>query len=226
MEEHIYDCAESGLLIYGAGTFAPEVAWLANRCSSDSRRVQVRAFIDDGLGECGRQVVGIAVISIKEARARYSADEVVIGVGDPHVRQMLSRKAVDAGFPFSTLIHPTVEKSDSVEIGHGSLIFAGCILTTNVRVGRHVIINMNSTVGHDVVLGDYTTIAPGVHISGCVEVGSRVFLGTGAVIVNGTRDCPLRIGDGAVVGAGACVTKSVAAGAKVFGIPARVHART
>jgi acetyltransferase-like isoleucine patch superfamily enzyme len=70
-------------------------------------------------------------------------------------------------------------------------------------------------------MGDYATLSHGVHVSGCVTLGRRVFIGVGAVIINGTLDKPILIGDDAVVAAGACVTKSVPAGVTVMGIPAR-----
>ena len=70
-------------------------------------------------------------------------------------------------------------------------------------------------------MGDFTTLAPGVHVSGCVHFGKRVYVGTGAVIINGTRDNPLILGDDAVVGAGACVTKSVPPATTVVGVPAK-----
>jgi serine acetyltransferase len=101
------------------------------------------------------------------------------------------------------------------------VICAGNILTTNIVLGQHVQLNLDCTVGHDVVMGDYTSLAPGVHISGCVHLGNRVYIGTGAVIINGTQDDPIVIGDDVVIGAGACVTKSVADGLTVVGVPAR-----
>jgi acetyltransferase-like isoleucine patch superfamily enzyme len=52
-------------------------------------------------------------------------------------------------------------------------------------------------------------------------LGKRVYVGTGAVIKNGTPTQPIVIGDDAVIGAGACVTKSVAPGLTVVGVPAR-----
>jgi serine acetyltransferase len=82
-------------------------------------------------------------------------------------------------------------------------------------------INLDCTIGHDVVMGDYTTLAPGAHISGCVRFGRRVYVGTGAVIINGTQEEPIVIGDDVVIGAGACVVKSVPAGLTVVGVPAR-----
>lgn len=131
------------------------------------------------------------------------------------------RKAEAAGMTPETVIHPRVERSEWIEIGEGTVICAGSILTTNITLGRHVQINLDCTIGHDVVMGDYTTLAPGVHVSGWVHFGPRAYVGTGAVIVNGTHDTPIVIGDDAVIGAGACVTKSVPPGVTVVGVPAR-----
>ncbi len=136
------------------------------------------------------------------------------------------QKAAEAGLQFTTLIHPNVEMSRWIDVGSGSVICAGSILTTNIKLGLHVQINLDCTIGHDAVLGDYTTLAPGVHVSGWVHVGRRVYIGTGAVIINGTEDAPLVIGDDAVIGAAACVVKSVPPGLTVVGVPAKPLSKT
>jgi sugar O-acyltransferase (sialic acid O-acetyltransferase NeuD family) len=130
-------------------------------------------------------------------------------------------RAANQGFDFETLVHSKVERSPWVEIGEGSVICAGNMLTVNITLGQHVQINLDCTIGHDVVLEDYATLAPGVHVSGCVHLGKRVYIGTGAVIINGTQQEPVVIGDDAVVGAGACVTGSIPAGWTVVGVPAK-----
>ena len=130
-------------------------------------------------------------------------------------------RAAAEGFAFATLVHPDVRRSRWVSVGEGAVICAGSIVTTNVTLGAHVQVNVACTVSHDVVLGEYATLAPGVHIAGTVHVGARAYLGIGAVILNGSPGEPLVIGDGAVVGAAACVTRSVPAGATVVGVPAR-----
>jgi acetyltransferase-like isoleucine patch superfamily enzyme len=101
------------------------------------------------------------------------------------------------------------------------VICAGTILTTNITLGDHVQINLDCTIGHDVELEEYATLAPGVHVSGCVRIGSGAYVGTGAVIINGDQEQPLTIGTGAVIGAGACVTRSVEPGTTVVGVPAK-----
>ncbi len=215
----------SEILVYGAGGFAREVAWLVQQCSSEARPIVVGCFIDDAPIPIGKQLNGIAVLSWDEARLRYPQAQVVTAIGDPGTRVQMVRKAEQAGLRFRTLIHPRTEVSEWVEIGDGSIVCAGNIITTNIRIGRHVHVNLDCTIGHDAVLGDFTTLAPGVHISGWVHIGARVYIGTGAVIINGTAESPLRIGDDVIVGAGACVTRSVESSTTVVGVPAKPRVR-
>ncbi len=209
------------IAIYGAGGFAREVAWLAQSCNDTLERYQVVCFIDDNEARQGTALNHIPVMGLDKAHEVFPRAKVVGGIGTPRTRQLVMERAAEAGFGFETVIHPRVERSEWIEIGIGTVICAGNILTTNIRLGQHVQINLDCTIGHDVVMGDFATFAPGVHISGCVHVGQRAYLGTGAVIINGTQDEPLLIGDDVIVGAGACVTKSIPTGLTVVGVPAR-----
>ncbi len=209
------------IAIYGGGGFAREVAWLVQACNEKNETYQVVCFIDDKLEVHNKILNGIPVMGLEETHERFPNASVVGGVGSPQSRQHLMEKAAAIGFNFETIIHPRTERSEWIKIDIGTVICAGNILTTNIVIGRHVQLNLDCTVGHDVVLKDYATVAPGVHISGCVHLGQRVYVGTGAVIINGTQDKPVIIGDDAIIGAGACVTKSVAAGETVVGIPAK-----
>ena len=212
---------EKQIAIYGAGGFAREVAWLAQSINELTAKYQVVCFIDDN-EEIQNQIInGIPVMGLLKARERFPNACVVGAVGTPKTRQLLMEKAESAGFSFETLIYPRVERSQWTEIGEGTVICAGNILTTNIKIGRHVQINLDCTVGHDVIMADYTTLAPGVHVSGWVHFGQRVYVGTGAVIINGTQKKPLSIGDDAIIGAGACVTKPIPEGETWGGVPAR-----
>ena len=209
------------IAIYGGGGLARELAWLVESCNELEKRYEVVCFIDDDSTSHGRLLNGIPVVELLRARERFPSARVVAGVGSPRIRQQLVEKAELAGFQFETIVHPRVERSKWIQIGNGTVICAGNVLTTNIVLGQHVQINLDCTLGHDVIIGDYATLAPGVHVSGWVHVGERVYVGTGAVIINGTRDKPIFIGNEAVVAAGACVTKSVPAGLTVAGVPAR-----
>ncbi|RME84882.1 MAG: acetyltransferase [Caldilineae bacterium] len=209
------------IVIYGGGGFAREVAWLVESCNRSEPRYRVVCFVDDDERKQGRRLNDIPVLSLAEARSTFPAARVVSGIGWPGPRKATCEKAAAAGFRFETIIHPGVERSRWIEIGEGVVICAGCILTTNIRLGKQVQINLDCTIGHDVIVGDYTSLAPGVHVSGCVHIGKEVYIGTGATIINGTQEAPLVIGDGAIIGAGACVVKSIPPGVTAVGVPAK-----
>ena len=207
------------IAVYGAGGFGREVAWLAQSNVIGGKSKKVVCFIDDDEEICGATLNNLEVLSLLQAKEKYPAAYVVSGIGVPKIRELTMRKASAAGFSFTTLVHPRAEMSQWVDIGEGTVICAGNILTTNIILGKHVQINLDCTIGHDVIMGDYATLAPGVHVSGCVHIGKRAYIGTGAVIINGTQQAPLIIGDDVNVGAGACVTKSISHGTWV-GVPA------
>lgn len=209
------------IAVYGAGGFAREVAWLVKSCNISEGLYQIVCFIDDDPTTHGTLINGIPSMSLESAYQRFPDASVVIGIGAPKTREKIANRVAAVGFRHASIIHPRTEMSDWIEIGEGTVICAGNILTTNIVLGKQVQINLDCTIGHDVIMGDYTTLAPGVHVSGWVHFGKRVYVGTGAVILQGTYDAPLMIGDDAVVGAGAVVNKPVLPGVTVVGVPAR-----
>lgn len=209
------------IAIYGAGGSAREVAWLAGDCRDAGQPLDVVGFIDDNAASQGQVINGIRVRSLEQTLAEFPAVKVIGAIGNCAVRERVVAKLGAAGVPTLSLIHPTVIQSSWLEVGEGAVICARSILSVNVRIGRHVQINFACTVAHDAMVGDFATLAPGVHLSGAVHLGKRVYVGSGAVIKNGTPTQPIVIGDDAVIGAGACVTKSVAPGLTVVGVPAR-----
>ena len=208
-------------VIYSAGGFGREAAWLARACADLGRLGEPSAFVEDDASLQGKRINGLPVISFEECRKSMPQADFICAVGNPATREKLVRKCADAGFSFASAIHPSVIKSDEISIGVGTLICAGSILTVNITLGQHVHINLDCTLGHDAVLEDFVTLAPGVHVSGWVRIGRGAYIGTGANIVNGTREKPLVIGADAVIGAGACVVGDVPAGATYVGVPAR-----
>jgi sugar O-acyltransferase (sialic acid O-acetyltransferase NeuD family) len=85
---------------------------------------------------------------------------------------------------YFSFIHPTaLIMSDDIVIGEGSFIGANSILTTNIQIGRHAILNRGNHIGHDCIIGNYFSAMPGAIVSGNVHVGNRVYLGTNSSII-------------------------------------------
>jgi sugar O-acyltransferase (sialic acid O-acetyltransferase NeuD family) len=205
------------LAIFGAGGHGRELANLALRCGY--RADQLVFLVDEGHGQ-GQRVAGIPVETI--ASIMPEGMSFVAALGDPSARRTAVAKCLAAGMREATLADPAVALASTVTMGPGSIIAAGSVLTVDIELGSHVHINVGCTVSHDVRIGSFGTLSPGVHIAGRVHIGEGVFVGVGASILPGTSTRPLVIGDGAVIGAGACVTNEVDAGTTVAGVPARV----
>lgn len=210
------------LYIIGAGGFGREVAWLVKRINAISPTWDLKGFLDDNNELWCTEVDGYKIHGRHEILGQSKEDVwCVMAVGNVAVR----KKGIERlqSFPhihFATLIDPSVEMSESVSIGEGSIICAGTIITVDVSIGEHNIINLDCTIGHDAVLGDFVTLYPSVNISGAVKVDNTTELGTGSQVIQGVS-----IGSGVIVGAGAVVVGDIEQNVTVVGSPAKVIKR-
>ena len=120
-------------------------------------------------------------------------------------------------FIFPTIIHPSVIKSEFSKIGKGVIIQAGCIINPDTKIEDYVLINIHSTVGHDSVLKEFSTLQPGVRINGVNVIEKGNYIGTGTV----TKD-NVNIGEWCVIGAGTIVIEDVKSFSLVVGNPGKV----
>lgn len=208
------------LAILGAGGFAREVLDVVEAINAVAPQAfHVEGFVSERAADWGQVLNGVPVVGdwawFDAARRRDV--QVVCGIGNPAVRKRVIGRSAQLGLRYATLVHPRATLTRWVKLGEGSIVTAGVVLTNNIEVGVHVHLNLNVTVGHDAVLGDFCTVAPGVNVSGNVTVGEGCDLGTGAAIIQ-----KLTIGAWSVVGAGAVVNKDLPANCTAVGVPAKV----
>ncbi len=208
--------------IIGAGGYGREVlplvrAALAEQLQSGTAEL---FFAAEGI-ETSSLVNGTPLISLHAFMALPGERYFTIAIGNSSVRERISQLCVGAGMqPFQTMAG-NVLILDGNTIGEGAIFSPFSMVTSNATIGKHFHANIYSYVAHDCVIGDYVTFAPGVKCNGNVVIEDHVYVGTGAVIREGSASKPLRIGRGAVIGMGAVVTRDVPPGVTVIGNPAR-----
>lgn len=193
------------IVLLGAGGFAREAyCWMT--------QYNVVAFYSEGAPK-GQEVFGIPVISSLNG---YSGASFLPAIGTPQIKEKLWSKAVESGLkPCSPIIHKSCVLGRNVEIGEGSILCPGSIVTTGINIGVGFLLNLQATVGHDCRIGAFVTVSPGALISGNVRIGDLAYIGTGSCI----RE-KLSVGRGATLGMGATLTKEIPADEIWVGQPA------
>jgi sugar O-acyltransferase (sialic acid O-acetyltransferase NeuD family) len=140
----------------------------------------------------------------------------MVAVGDSRARfdivQSLPKETT-----YFTFIHPTaLLLSKDINIGTGSFIGAYSILTTNIIIGDHAILNRGNHIGHDTEIGSYFSAMPGAIVSGNVKIYSMVYMGTNSSIKE-----KLSIHSLATIGSNTAVVKHIEEPGTYVGTPAK-----
>ena len=118
---------------------------------------------------------------------------------------------------YFTFVHPTaLMMNKDIEIGEGSFIGAYSILTTNIKIGKHGILNRGNHIGHDCSIGDYFSAMPGAVVSGNVIIGEKVYMGTNSSIKE-----KLHISSNVIIGSNGAVVKNIITGGVYVGVPVK-----
>ncbi len=205
------------LYIIGAGGFGREVAWLVERINEIQPMWNLIGFIDDNRALLHSKHDDYEVVGDCDYLKKRENVYVVCAIGNSSIRERIIDELSGSNVKFATLIDPSVLMSDRTIIGEGTIVCAGSIITVDVKIGNHVIINLDCTLGHDSFVDDYSTVYPSVNISGNVNVGKKVEIGTGTQIIQGISVC-----DNTIIGAGAVVVNNCPNSGVYVGCPAKM----
>lgn len=180
--------------IIGNGGFGREVFYSMNKEEQNN----IIFFVEDDYYEEGQ------FKTLPLSKFNKNEFEIIIAISDSKVRKKIVDK-LPVETKYFTYIHPSVQiYSNDVTIGKGSIICGGCILTTNIKIGKHSQLNLLSTIGHDTILGDYFTAAPGTKVSGNCKIGNHVYLGTNSSVREKINIC-----DNVTIGLNSGVVKDI-----------------
>jgi sugar O-acyltransferase (sialic acid O-acetyltransferase NeuD family) len=143
----------------------------------------------------------------------------IIAIGDNWTRGRMAEKIrlLAPDFTFITAVHPSAQIGREVSIGAGAVLMAGTVVNSDSRIGAHCILNTKSSLDHDCVMDDFSSLAPGVTTGGVVQIGAYSAISLGANIIHGKN-----IGAHTIIGAGALVRENILDHCVAYGVPARV----
>jgi sugar O-acyltransferase (sialic acid O-acetyltransferase NeuD family) len=182
-------------------------------------RSRVRGILDDEPSLHGTALGGVDVLGPLEMISDYDDDQLLICAGRGITRAAIDQRLSRLGISddrFATVTDSSVRVPSSCRVGPGSILLRNVVLTANVEVGRHVVCMPNVTLTHDDQLDDFVTVCAGVALGGSVHVGREAYLGMNSAVREG-----LTIGQRAILGMGACLTRDLPAAEAWAGVPAR-----
>jgi sugar O-acyltransferase (sialic acid O-acetyltransferase NeuD family) len=193
----------NGVIILGAAGLAKEFFHYVKRSDKTITEFIFVNDLDDN--QHTLEIDGIKYPVIKDWNFKENYN-FIVAVGNPKIKKILVDKAIKSGLsPKKTIIDPSaIVLIDESNIGVGGVICPGCVVTTNIKIGNYVTLNLKTTVGHDTIIGDYCTTNPGVHLSGEIKIGESNEFGTGSIV----RD-RLVIGSNKTFGAQTAVVKNI-----------------
>src|SRR5947207_3341308 len=190
------------LVVVGAGGHGAEVAAYLRNLSRHGSLGEFVGYLDDDPAPQSRDAPVIGKLSaLLDCPAAFFQDlRYLTAMGNNTTRRRVVgtlERLYGQRLAAWTLVHPDCYLGQQVEVGAGTCLAPGAIVTCRTRVGRHCIVNIKASVSHDCVVGDFVNLNPGVTVCGDVTIGDEAYIGAGATIIE-----RVSVGAGATGGAG------------------------
>jgi sugar O-acyltransferase (sialic acid O-acetyltransferase NeuD family) len=206
------------VILFGAGGHAESVAGVIE---AEGKNVIVGLI--DSKKPIGSFAFGYEVLGredhLPDIANKVNIKEGLVCIGDNYQRQALTEriKNMIPDFNFITTIHPSAAVSLDVVLGSGTVVMAQAAINHGCRVGEGCIVNTKSSLDHNSVMEDFSSLAPGVTCGGQVHIGYCSAVGIGANILG-----KIAIGKHTVIGAGSLVNKNISDNKVAYGVTAQV----
>ena len=204
------------LFIIGAGSFGRELESWLHLIPKQERDWELIGYLDS-VQEKGELSYpsDYKILGNENEYPLKKNDYVLISIANTIIRENIYNKLKDKVL-FFTFISPQATIGKFNDIGEGSIICPNVVLTTNIILGTGTIVNIGSQIGHDVKIGNFSSLMANVDVAGKCLIGDRVFMGSNSIVIPGKRIC-----NDSKVGAGSVVIRNVPPNITVFGNPAK-----
>lgn len=171
-------------------------------------RYQVRGIVERyPVGN--RTVLGYPILGTDEDLPLLvrSCPMVFVAVGqirNPNPRVKIFESVESLGAQLPVIVAPSSHVSKHANIGAGSLVSHGAVISALASVGVNCIVNSQALIEHDAQVSEHCHVSTGARINGGSKVGPKTFVGSGAILSHGVV-----VGANCVIGAGAVVLDNV-----------------
>jgi len=205
------------VIIIGSSGHAKVIIDIVER----QRRYTIVGLLDR-YRKVGEQTLGYQVLGKEEDLLHltkvYSIVGAIVAIGDNFIRSKVADRVREMcpHLPFVSATHPKASIAKDVSVGEGTVIMAGVSVNPCCSIGRLCILNTNSSLDHDSIMEDFSSLAPRATTGGNCRIGCYSAVSIGAVLIHGVH-----IGEHTVVGAGSTVLKSLEPFKVAYGTPAK-----
>ncbi|MDM1096711.1 acetyltransferase [Myroides odoratimimus] len=193
------------MYLYGASGHGKVIAEIAEECN-----ILIKGFIDGN-----KAITTVLDYEVIASDAVGLMGDTVISIGNNKIRKLIATR--DTHLSFVSILSPRANISKRTIIEEGTVVMMGATINSEVKIGKHCIINTNASIDHDCILEDYVHVSPNVALAGNVEVGEGTHIGIGVSVIQG-----IKIGNWCTIGAGAVIIKDVPDYAVVVGNPGKI----
>jgi sugar O-acyltransferase (sialic acid O-acetyltransferase NeuD family) len=199
------------LLIFGAGGHARVVYSIAQKS------YKIVGFVDT-VNKNTEELFGYRIFHELSVFKEPFFDECIVAIGDNYCRHKIVNMilSVNKTIKFATLIDPTANINENVNIGNGTVLMPSVTVNICSNIGDHCIINTNASIDHECEIGSFASISPGVVLGGKVKIGKFSVAGLGSNIIE-----KVSIGDNVLIGAGSLVLSDIEDNILAYGVPAK-----
>ena len=149
------------LVIIGARALGREVCNYAQDIG-----ISVKGFLDSDPSVLNAFSGYPPVLSSVEEYTLENKDVFICALGDSDARKKYVSIIEGKRGEFLSVVHKSAYIGRNVRIGCGCIVAPNVTITADITIGNHVLINVNSSINHDVVLEDFVSIGPGCRLIG------------------------------------------------------------